>query len=356
MKARRSWIAVIAFFFLDVIPLCLIFAVIGGRTTAAGFRSFAEAASSEIEKAKSEGEVVWYTTTSNNDNLAIVKAFNEKYPFIRVQILRTTGEKLRTRILAEGTAGKYFADTVGLNAMEMSLLKSKNLLLPYPSPEAASYPPGAKDTDGAFTGMYARNFVIGYNTLTVSKDNIPQDWPDLLDPRWKGKIGLDEEEFEWFGTLVDYWGREKTIRFMKALANQQPQLRRGHTLLAQLLAAGEFSVAVVFPYQVEQLKLKGAPIDWATRSDPIVTSLSTIGVSARAPHPNAAKVLLNFVLSVEGQTVFRDLFRVPVRPGITPLAPKLDQSRLKIHYVPGDMFKKIAQYEKEFREIFWKKR
>ena len=221
------------------VPLFLILGVIGVANPA-GPRSFAEAASSEVEKAKSEGEVVWYTTTWNVDNLAIVKAFNEKYPFIRVQILRTTGEKLRTRILAEGTAGKYFADTVGLNAMEMSLLKSKNLLLSYPSPEAASYPSGVKDPDGAFTGMYARNFVIGYNTLMVSKDAIPQDWPDLLDPRWKGKIGLDEEEFEWFGTLVDYWGREKTIRFMKALADQQPQLRRGHTLLAQLLAAGEF--------------------------------------------------------------------------------------------------------------------
>ena len=137
--------------------------------------------------------------------------------------------------------------------------------------------------------------------------------------------------------------------------------RKYFSLLTMLQALGLIVLGSLFfygyaLYQVEQFKHKGAPTDWVTSSDAIVTSVSTIGVSARAPHPNAAKVLLNFVLSVEGQTVFRDLFRVPVRPGISPLAPRLEQSRLKIHYVPGDMFKKIAQYEKEFREIFWKGR
>src|SRR6266568_8322682 len=82
-------------------------------------------------------------------------------------------------------------------------------------------------------------------------------------PRWKGKFGIDEEEFEWYGTMIDYWGREKAVKYMKALAAQQPQLRRGHSLLAQLLAAGEFPVSLVFPFELEQLKRRGAPVDWS---------------------------------------------------------------------------------------------
>ncbi len=282
-------------------------------------------------------------------------AFTRKYPFLQVQVLRTTGEKLRQRILTEAVAGQYFSDLVVFNTMEMALLKSRNLLQPYVPPEGEVFPGGAKDRDGYFTGAYARNFVIGYNTAVIPEKERPRDWPDFLNPRWKEKIGIDEEEFEWYGTLIDYWGREKTVKYMKALAAQQPQLRRGHSLLAELLAAGEFPVAIVFPYNMEQLKQKGAPVDWSTTSDPIVTSINGIGISAKAPHPNAAKLLVNYILSEEGQGVIRDLFRVPIRPGVKPAAAKLEQSSLKIRYVPSEMFKKISEYEEEFRQIFWKR-
>jgi iron(III) transport system substrate-binding protein len=305
--------------------------------------------------AKQEKEVVWYTTTSAADNQAIVAGFNRKYSSLKVQALRTTGEKLRQRILTETSSGQYFVDALSASSMEMGLLKSRNLLQPYEAPEAANYPAGAKDRERYFTAIYARNFVMGYNTALVAEKDRPKDWPDLLDPKWNGKIGIDEEEFEWYGTLIDYWGREKAGKFIRALAAQQPQLRRGHSLLAQLLAAGEFPISIVFPFEIEQLKRRGAPVDWSATSDPIVTSINVIGLSNKAPHPNGAKLLINYILSEEGQNVIRSASRVPIRPGVKPTAAKLDQSTLKIHYVPSDMHKNIAQYEKEFREIFWKK-
>jgi iron(III) transport system substrate-binding protein len=155
--------------------------------------------------------------------------------------------------------------------------------------------------------------------------------------------------------MIDYWGREKALKFMKAFAAQQPQLRRGHNLLSQLMAAGEFPVAVVFPFEMEQFKRKGAAVDWSNTSDPIVTSINVVAHAVKAPHPSAAKLLINFVISDEGQKIIRDVSRVPVRPGVKPLVAKLDQSTLKIHYVPPDMFRKIPEYEKEFRDLFWKK-
>ena len=308
-----------------------------------------------IAKAKEERDVVWYTTTSAGDNQAIIAGLTRKYPFLKAQALRTTGEKLRQRVLTEAAAGQFFSDVVSVSGLEMGVLKSKNLLQPYAPPEAESFPAGAKDRDAYFAAIYARNFVIGYNTAMIPERDRPKNWPDLLEPRWKGKFGIDEEEFEWYGTMVDYWGREKAIKYMKALAAQQPQLRRGHSLLAQLMAAGEFPTALVFPFELEQLKRRGAPVDWSATSDPIVTSINVVALSAKAPHPNGAKLLINYILSEEGQNIIRDVSRVPVRPGVKPLAAKLDQSTLKIRYVPADMFRKISEYEKEFREIFWRK-
>jgi iron(III) transport system substrate-binding protein len=311
--------------------------------------------SSLVNNAKQEKEVVWYTTTSAGDNQAIVAGFTKKYPFLKVQVLRSTGEKLRQRVLTETSAGQYFSDVLSVSSMEMGLLKSRNLLQPYDPPEAEGYPANAKDKEKSFTAIYARNFVLGYNTAMIPEKDRPRDWPELLDPKWKGKFGIDEEEFEWYGTLIDYWGREKTAKYMKALAAQQPTLRRGHNLLAQLLAAGEFPVAIVFPFEIEQLKRRGAPVEWSNASDPIVTSINVVAHSVKAPHPNAARVFINYILSEEGQTVIKNVSRVPVRPGVKPTVAKLDQSTLKIHYVPADMFKKIAEYEKEFRDLFWKK-
>jgi len=242
-----------------------------------------------------------------------------------------------------------------VSSMEMGLLKSRNLLQPYDAPEAESYPTNAKDKEKSFTAIYARNFVMGYNTAMIAEKDRPRDWPDLLDSKWKGKFGIDEEEFEWYGTLIDYWGRERAGKYMKALAAQQPTLRRGHNLLAQLLAAGEFPVAIVFPFEIEQLKRRGAPVEWSNSSDPIVTSINVVAHSVKAPHPNAAKVLINYILSEEGQTIIKNVSRVPIRPGVKPTVAKLDQSTLKIRYVPSDMYRKIAEYEKEFRDLFWKK-
>ena len=196
---------------------------------------FAADLSPLIAKAREEKELVWYTTTSAGDNQAIITGFTRKYPFLKTQALRTTGEKLRQRVLTETAAGQFFSDVVSVSGLEMGVMKSKNLLQPYVPPEAENYPAGAKDRDGYYTAIYARNFVIGYNTAMIPEKDRPKDWPDLVEPRWKGKFGIDEEEFEWYGTIIDYWGREKAIKYMKALAAQQPQLRRGHSLLGERL-------------------------------------------------------------------------------------------------------------------------
>lgn len=142
--------------------------------------------------------------------------------------------------------------------------------------------------------------MIAYNTKLVSKDHTPKSWDDLLDPRWKSKIPMDEEMYSWYTAMAVVWGREKAQRFMRALAKQHIQLRSGQSLIAQLMAAGEFQLGMALAHRIEKMKEQGAPVEWVTTLNPITVSLHPIAVATKAPHSNAAKLFIDFVLSKEG--------------------------------------------------------
>ena len=139
------------------------------------------------DQAKKEGEVVWYTAMSVPDTDALRKPFVERYPFLRLTVLRATGEKVRTRILTEARANRFTWDIVSFNLLDMDALAAEGLLAAYRSPEAATgYAPGAVDAQGRWAAIYVRQYVIGYNTRQVTPDQAPRSWGDLLAPRWAG--------------------------------------------------------------------------------------------------------------------------------------------------------------------------
>ena len=138
-----------------------------------------------------------------------------------------------------------------------------------------------------------------------------------MNPRWKGQIGLETEEYQWFYHLVQILGKEKGLDYMRRLAGQNLQMRKGHTLLAQLVAAGEMALAVVvYSNRVERMRMSGAPIDWVRFKGPTITAINAISIPEKAPHPNAAKLFVDFVLSREGQNLLRGLRRIPARPDV----------------------------------------
>lgn len=148
---------------------------------------------------------------------------------------------------------------------EVDALMENKLLGTYVSPEAKNFHPEFRDPQGYWTGIYANYYVLGYNTKLVSQKDAPKSWEDLLNPKWKGKISIDQEEYPWYATLIKVWGKEKTQKYMKALAKQDIQWRKGHTLIAQLMSAGEFPVAIVYAHRIESMKKRGAPVEWSTR-------------------------------------------------------------------------------------------
>jgi iron(III) transport system substrate-binding protein len=302
-----------------------------------------------LEGARKEGEVVWYTAMNTSDADPLRRRFEEKHPFLKLTILRQPGEKIRARILTEMQAGKYFWDVVSFNHLDMDMLDQEKLLAAYVSPEVASgFPAGALHPAGRWSAIYVRQYVIGYNTSSVTAAEAPRDWPDLLLPKWKGKLAMDENEVEWYAAMLDYWGRERGGAYMRSLARQGPQLRRGHSLLSKLLVAGDFPMALVHAAEVEDSKRTGAPVEWVRTLDPIVTSPSQVAICARAPHPNGARLLVDFLLSAEAQGLMARRGRVPARTDVMPDAP----AGLKLHYVKPGLARDFERYEREFRDIF----
>jgi iron(III) transport system substrate-binding protein len=315
------------------------------------FRSVAQDSHTQklLDGAKKEGALVWYMSASIEDAKAILLAFNKKYPFLKTDFFRAGSARLFNRIMNEARAGKVLFDLVAVRGLETHQLVKAGLLQPYVSPESAAYPAGFKDSKGYWVDYFDSYNVIGYNTQLVARDQAPKSWEDLLDPKWKGKIALDEENFSWYGAMTQKWGKEKTQRYMRALAKQDIQLRNGQTLIAQLMAAGEFSVAMVLAHRIEKMKEQGAPVAWVTTLDPVTVSLHPIGIAAKAPHPNAAKLFVDFILSKDGQQLLLSIERTPARPGIDT---KMEARKLKLFPMPPELGERYEQFQKEFREIF----
>jgi len=310
----------------------------------------AQAPARPAQPAGGEREVVWYTAMNTPDSAPLRKRFLEKYPDVNLTILRQPGEKIRTRILTELRAGKFFWDVVSFNHLDMDALAQEGLLAVYASPETRSgFPGGAVDPEGRWAAIYVRQYVIGYNTRSVPQADAPKSWENLLAPRWKEKFAMDESDVEWYAAMLDYLGAEKGSAFMRSLARQNPQFRRGHSLLAKLLIAGDFPLALVHAAEMDEARRAGAPVDWVRTLDPVITSPSQVAVSARAPHPNGARLLVDLLLSAEGQALIRDRGRVPARNDVARGQASIP---LKEHYVNPKLAREADRHEKEFREIF----
>ena len=305
-----------------------------------------------IEGAKKEGRAVWYAAMNINDSNALLSRFEQKYPFIKTELLRAGAEQLLNRILTEDSAGRSALDLVNLTTI--NALKRRGLLQVHRSQEFQAYPQEFKDTDGYWATLYNNYYVIGYNSKMVPQKDAPKNWDDFLDPKWKGKIGMDQEEYEWYAATINYWGKEKAQKFHRALAKQGVHWNRGHTMISQLMAAGEFPIGIVYAHRIESMKKSGAPVEWVKTADPVFAALSPVAVAAKARHPNSAKLLMDFVLSREAQLVLRNANRLSGRLDIEPLVPEMHPSKIKIAPIDPTIGEELSKYSQEFREIYFR--
>jgi iron(III) transport system substrate-binding protein len=303
-----------------------------------------------IPAARREGRVIWYSVAGESQQLA--QEFENKYPFIKVEVVRSTVYPLLNRILNEARAGNHLFDVVRQSTLTFAQLIQKGLVQPYESAEREGYNAGWKDKQGYWTSTDDNYYVVGYNTRLVAERDAPRDWEDLLLPKWRGQIGLDPDNHLLLGGLEQSWGREKALAYFRKLAQQQVQFRKGNTLIAQLIVAGEYPLGFVYAHRVELLKSQKAPMDWVSTMNPIITTGGPLGLAAKPQHPNAGKLLIDFVLSKNGQTQLRNFSRIPSRADLEPLSAKLDPRRLHLLPISPNAAEREDEWRKQFRSIF----
>ncbi|HLN85851.1 MAG TPA: extracellular solute-binding protein [Candidatus Limnocylindrales bacterium] len=256
-----------------------------------------------VEAAKREGKLIWWTSGSANDSRALIKKFNERYPFIQVEIWTAAGEDVSEKIWAEHNANRHAWD-VSLGAdiqLHYAEWVKRGIVEKLPPDGLKQIPARAKDPNGYWAQMGGNVTVPAYNTNFVSPKDAPKSWEDLLNPKWKGKLGLHIDPRMWqVLSQPEGWGKEKVVNYVTRLAQNKPQLIRSNTQNVALLLAGEFPIAVnVFLYRVLQYKVKGAPVEWV-RVNPVVISGSAFIKSKKGLNPNAGFLWLDWIFSPEG--------------------------------------------------------
>ena len=263
-----------------------------------------------IEAAKKEGSVVVYTSLNLKDSVPIVDAFEKKYG-VKAVLWRASSEKVIQRSITETRAGRFAADIYETNGPEMEILHREKLLADFYSPGIKDIPAETIPAHRQWIPDRFNFFTIAYNTNLVKPEDVPNTYEDLLHPRWAGKIGLEAGDTDWFGAVVKGMGEAKGIAYFKRLAEGKPEMRTGHTLIAELVASGEIALAAaVYNHNAERLIEKGAPIKWKPLS-PTFGRPNAIGVSKSAPHPHAAMLFVDFMLSKEGQELLKARNRIP---------------------------------------------
>ena len=264
-----------------------------------------------LEMAKQEGTLTIYTSLAPTESKPLAAAF-EKKTGVKVELWRAISERVVQRTLSEAKAERHAVDVIATNGPQMETLAREKVLTTYFTPHAADLPPAGIPKHRLWMPDRLQFFVVGYNTNLVKREELPKSIMGFADPKWKGKLGVEAGDAEWMATLVKKWGEAEGMAFFRKLSEMRPEVRKGHVLLAQLVAAGEIPVGLTaYSANVETLKRKGAPIDFA----PIDAIARTQGISIakNAPHPAAALLFVDFVLSPDdGQKLYEAMGRPPV--------------------------------------------
>jgi ABC-type Fe3+ transport system substrate-binding protein len=261
-----------------------------------------------IEGAKREKELTFYGSIPTDDITVLAAAFDKKYG-VKVKVWRADSEGFLQRIVSEARARRYEVDIMAGSTSALEPLYRENLLQEVKSPNLADILPEAIAPHRQWAAIYLNTIVQAYNTNLVRKNDLPRSFHDLVRPEWKGKLGIEAEDFDWFAQVVTEMSEAPSaseataLRLFREIVDENGiSVRKGHSLLTNLVAAGEVPLALtVYGFLAEQARLKGAPLDWFVLP-PAGARATAQGLARNAPHPNAAVLFFDFLLG-EGQQI-----------------------------------------------------
>lgn len=301
-----------------------------------------------IDGAKKEGSLLLYTTTPTEYTNQLIEPFEKKYG-IKVNVWRARSELILQRVINEARGGKPAVDVIDSISPPMEALHRENLLQEVISPHHNELIPTAVPAHHEWVSTLQYVFVQAYNTSKVGKDELPKTYHDLLAPKWKGKLAIEGSDHEWMTSVIKEMGDANGTHFFGELAGNGLSVRNGHPLLTNLVASGEVPLALtVYQYSVAQAKKKGSPIDWFV-IEPAVTIADAMGIAKKAPHPHAALLFYDYMISQEAQGI---LAKIGYFPTSSKVEPPIKNIKLKV-LDPGklldDQEKSLARFESILR-------
>ena len=312
-----------------------------------------------IDAAKKEGEVTWYTTSIVDQFVRpAAQAFEKKYG-IRVNYVRSNAVEMELRVINEARAGRMQADVVDGTTTSITL-KKQNLVEKW-TPDVPGLPDRYKDPEGYW--MASQEYVLspGYNTDMIPKGTEPKTWQDLLDPKLKGKmvwnITPSSSAGQGFvGLVLMEMGEEKGRAYLAQLAKQNVvgMQAAARQVLDQVIA-GEYAIALqIFNNHTTISQARGAPVNWL-KTEPAMGVVLPMSLTKGGPHPNAGKLLFDYILSAEGQKLMAESGELPVLPSVPPkiadLRPGPGNYRA-IYIAPDKLVDSIAGWTKVYNEYF----
>jgi len=314
-----------------------------------------------IAAARKEGEVVWYSTQIISQLVRpVTAAFEKKYPGIKVRSTRANATETAVKILNESKAARPQADVFD-GTTTVVPLKKEGYVLKWLPDAARDYPADLQDPDGYWIANNLFIITPGFNTSLVARGSEPKTYQDLLDPKWRGKMAWNGFPTSsgiggFVGTVLTEMGEEKGRAYLRELAKQNiaPLPGSAREVLDHVIA-GEYAIALqIFNHHAVISAKKGAPVDWI-KMEPATGNLSTISVLKNAPHPNAAKLLADFIISREGQEVFRAADYITAHPGVPSLEPALKPAEGKfraLFFTPEQTEDNMTTWMKAANEYF----
>lgn len=258
-------------------------------------------------EARKEGGLVWYIAMNRPNALDLAKAFEAKYPFLKVNILNGRGVELVNRAVVEHQTKNSIFDVLVTRSLVLNYLKKSGVTMRYRSPLRKSLREGFYDEEGFLNGLFATPQVFAFNTNLVQRNEAPKSIDDLFQPKWKGKLAMDQYAYDWLAALLDHYGEERGKQIARRLGEQSLQIRRGPNLIMQLVAAGELPIVIDgYLHEAMQTRSAGAPISYVIPEPfvPVITPTNAYA-SSRPPHPHAMALFLDFLLSKDGQMVMK---------------------------------------------------
>ena len=277
------------------------------------------------DPAKSEGTVAFYSSMNTDDAKKVLPLFEAKFPGVKVEHTRKSGEALTTQIVTEKKAGKDLFDVVESNLFEVQYIIEQGYTQKYKVASWEDFPDQAKDKDGAFLAIRVNNDLPGINTQKLPQGVTIKTWKDLCNPALSGKIAVEQGDVVVYSALRKILGDAEAQNVLKCIAANKPSLRSGHTDMANLLAAGEFAATLSSNgHRLAQLRYdEKKPIDWA-KTDPVITDVQSMSLANKPPHPNAGKLLMEWLASPDGQKAIQSTGRVPASSKVQPKYPDLN--------------------------------